>query len=167
MTKYVSIDHCKEIIFPIIQRHMATGEPAPQYMIERSGLEKVDSILHLMQGDDYYPSLSSKASYMFCAVIGGHPFSNGNKRLAVALLANFLLLNGCGLRDESIGELRRELQLLFPHLQWQQVKSFRYAYEYFLYHLPLIVADRHQKGRMTFHEECSAVERALDVIVHY
>lgn len=166
MIRYMSMTGCKNIIFPMIGRNMVSHEPAPKYHMERSGIEQLDSILHLMQSR-HYPDLKSKAAYMFCSIIDGHPFSNGNKRLAVALLANFLLLNGCGLFSESIEMLHRELKKLFPDLQWSEVKTFRYPHEYFLYYLALVIADRHQKGNMTFPQERAAVEAALKIIVDF
>ena len=151
---------CRQIIFPLIRKEMAIAEPAPFYERERSGLERVDSIFALMKRDDYFGVLS-KAAYLFCSVIDGHPFTNGNKRLAVALLSFFLLTNAYRVHAPSMELIRRELRKAFPNLRWQRVKSFRHPHEYFFYHLALIIADRTQKGHMTFQQEQQAVRELL------
>lgn len=54
-------------------------------------------------GDDLYPDLPSKAAALAHALIGNHPFVDGNKRVAHASMECFLLLNGCSL-DASVHE---------------------------------------------------------------
>jgi prophage maintenance system killer protein len=44
-------------------------------------------------GRELYPSLATKAAYLFIHIAGGHIFSNGNKRTAVLCLDAFLLAN--------------------------------------------------------------------------
>ena len=139
---------------------MAIAEPAPFYEDERVGLEKLDATFGLMQSD-HYPNDLARAAYLFCSVIDGHPFSNGNKRLAVALLSYFLLMNGYRIHAPSMEAVREELRRLFPKLRWEHVESFTFSHEYFFYHLALIIADRTQKGHMTFSQEKAAVEELL------
>lgn len=50
-----------------------------------------------MFGSDLYPDLPSKAAALVAAIIGNHPFSDGNKRVAVAALDLMLTLNGATL----------------------------------------------------------------------
>lgn len=164
MMIYLTLDDCRLQLFPYIRKRMATEEPAPSYEYEASGLQRLESTLTLMQRDDYAGYLS-KAAYLFCSVIDSHPFSNGNKRLAVTLLTAFLLLNGCKIHRTNMHALRAEMKKAFPKIQWQNVATFSQPFEHFFYHLALIIADRAQKGRMTFTQERTAVERLLAFIV--
>ncbi len=160
---YPTLPACISLLFPIIRQHMVTKEPAPYYEDERQGLDKINSTFVLMQRDNY-PDLLSKAAYLFCSIIDGHPFSNGNKRLAVTLLTYFLLMNGFRISAPSMIAVRAELEHFFPNLTWEDVHAFRYPHEFFFYHLALIIADRAQKGKMTFRQEQSAVQQLLEFI---
>lgn len=163
MTAYPTLSACRQILFSFIRKEMATSEPAPYYDGETRGLEKLETIFALMQRPEYDDDLR-KAAYLFCSVIDGHPFSNGNKRLSVALLTYFLILNGYHISAPSMHAVRAELQRLFPHLRWEHVQAFHHAHEYFFYHLALIIADRSQKGRLSFRQEQDAVRMLLAFI---
>jgi death-on-curing family protein len=163
-THYPSLQACRDLLFPLIRREMATMEPAPFYEDERRGMEKLESIFSLMQRGSYYPDFTAKAAYLFCSIIDGHPFSNGNKRLAVATLTYFLVLNGKRISAPSMHAVREALQGQFPRLRWEEVVAFHHPHEYFFYHLALIVADRTQKGKMTFREEQRAVGKLLEFV---
>ena len=163
MTRYPTLDDCQRELFPYIAKRMAAEEPAPSYAYEPSGLKRLESTLTLMQRDDYEGHLA-KAAYLFCSIIDSHPFSNGNKRLAVTLLIAFLLLNRYKIHGPNMRVLRRELHRTFPQLQWQKVGAFSQPHEHFFYHLALIIADRNQKGQMTFPEERTAVEQLLQIV---
>jgi prophage maintenance system killer protein len=160
MIAYLTIDDCKTQLFPYIQKRMATDEPAPAYGIEGSGLRKLESIFALMERDEY-EGLLGKAAYLFCSIIDNHPFSNGNKRLAVTLLIAFLLMNRCKIHGPNMATLRKEMKRFFPHVRWQPIRAFSLPHEHFFYHLALIIADRSQKGHMTFHQEQNAVRSLL------
>lgn len=163
-TDYPSRLICLHILFPLIREQMVTSEPAPFYEDERVGLDQIDSVFELMQSG-YYEDELTQAAYLFCSVIDGHPFSNGNKRLAVALLTYFLMVNKYKMHPLNMSALREQLQRQFPLLKWEHIRSFKYVHEYFFYHLALIIADRSQKGRMTFSQEQVAVRYLLDFIV--
>jgi death on curing protein len=45
-------------------------------------------------GADLYPTLVEKASALCFALIQGHPFVDGNKRVGHAAMETFLVLNG-------------------------------------------------------------------------
>lgn len=143
---------------------MATHEPAPDYEGEKRGVERLDGILQLMQRDEY-PHLLHKAAYAFCSIIDGHHFSNGNKRLAVSVLIFTLLLNGVRIHAPNMEIMESELQRFFPNLKWDDSVKFTQPHEYFFYHLALIIADRSQKGEMTFSQEQEAVVELLRVVV--
>ena len=162
--KYIDLTICEKLIFPYIRDNMASEEPAPMYEHETGGVKRLESVFHLMQRSEY-KGLLGKAAYMFCSVIDSHHFSNGNKRLAVSLLIFFLLVNNHGIHAPNMEVMRMELKAAFPKLKWQNVQSFSYPHEYFFYHLALIIADRAQKGKMTFTQEQAAVKNLLEVVV--
>ncbi len=55
---------------------------------------KLESVLNHIQNDDYYPDFVSKLTHLFFCSNKFHCFNDGNKRIAIALGANLLLLNG-------------------------------------------------------------------------
>jgi prophage maintenance system killer protein len=161
---YPTPDTCRQLLFPYIRSRLVSDEPAPIYDDEQVGLRRLEGILGLMQRDDYKGVLG-KAAYLFCSIIDGHPFSNGNKRLAVTLLLYTLLSNGWLVNAPNLVVMRSELVRIFPNLLWEEVQTFRYPHEFFFYHLALIIADRKQKGHMTFHQEQMAVRELLGVVM--
>ena len=44
-------------------------------------------------GVEFYPTIYDKAACLFCSIVCGHIFGNGNKRTAVLALDQFLLVN--------------------------------------------------------------------------
>jgi death-on-curing protein len=52
-------------------------------------------------GEDLYPDLVAKAGALTHAITRGHPFSDGNKRVAVAALDLMLTINGGELRADN------------------------------------------------------------------
>lgn len=54
----------------------------------------LESVLHHIQNDDYYPRFEDKLTHLFFCANKFHCFSDGNKRIAIALGAHFLLVNG-------------------------------------------------------------------------
>jgi death-on-curing family protein len=162
--RYPTLDDCRQILFPYIRSRLVQAEPAPSYEDEERGLQKLEGILGLMQIDEYDGALA-KAAYLFCSVVDGHPFSNGNKRLGVTVLLFFLLTNGYLVSMPNLAVLRQELQRLFPALHWEDVDTFTEPHEYFFFHLALIIADRRQKGQMTFTQEQQAVKTLLEAVM--
>lgn len=55
---------------------------------------KLDSVLQHIQNDDYYPTFEEKLAHLFFCACNFHCFQDGNKRIAIALGAQFLILNG-------------------------------------------------------------------------
>ena len=162
-TFYPTITICQEELFPYIRTRMVAHEPAPVYEMERLGIDKLSGVFELMQ-QDHYQGILGKAAYLFCSVIDGHHFSNGNKRLGVTLLIYFLIINHYKIHAPNLAVMRQELKRVFPDLKWEEDISFRYPHEYFFYHLALIIADRSQKGQMTFQQEQEAIQKLLTVI---
>ena len=52
-------------------------------------------------GVELYPELADKAGALAHAIVRGHPFSDGNKRVALAALDLFLSLNGARLSADN------------------------------------------------------------------
>lgn len=57
-------------------------------------LGKLESVLEHMQNDDYYPTFEDKLTHLFFCANKFHCFEDGNKRIAISLGSQFLLLNG-------------------------------------------------------------------------
>ncbi len=57
-------------------------------------IEKLDSVLNHIQNDDYYPSFDTKLTHLFFCACKFHCFEDANKRIAITLCAQMLLLNG-------------------------------------------------------------------------
>ena len=51
-------------------------------------------MLQHIQNDEYYPTFIDKLTHLFFCTCQFHCFEDGNKRLAISLSAQFLLLNG-------------------------------------------------------------------------
>lgn len=79
---------------------------------ERFDLFNLDGLLsalaaprQTMFGEELHPSLLDKAAILFFLLIKNHPFYDGNKRIALTALRNFLLENGVSLaasEDEGL-----------------------------------------------------------------
>ena len=61
---------------------------------EQLEIEKLDGVLNHIQNDDYYPSFDTKLTHLFFCACKFHCFEDGNKRIAITLCAQMLLLNG-------------------------------------------------------------------------
>jgi len=55
---------------------------------------QLESVLEHIQNDDYYPTFEKKLTHLFFSACNFHCFADGNKRIAISLGAQFLLLNG-------------------------------------------------------------------------
>ncbi len=62
--------------------------------LEAIELGKLDSVLQNIQNDDYYPTIEDKLTHLFFSTNKFHCFADGNKRIAITLCAQMLLLNG-------------------------------------------------------------------------
>lgn len=56
-------------------------------------------------GRDLYPTLIEKAAVLGFAIIQGHPFSDGNKRVGHAAMETFLVLNGHKMNASVAGQV--------------------------------------------------------------
>lgn len=55
---------------------------------------QLESVLQNIQNDEYYPSFVDKLTHLFYCTCQFHCFADGNKRLALSLSTQFLLING-------------------------------------------------------------------------
>ena len=55
---------------------------------------KLEAVIEHIKNDDYYPTFIDKLTHLFFSTCKFHSFSDGNKRLAITLSLNFLLING-------------------------------------------------------------------------
>jgi death on curing protein len=73
--------------------------------ITEAGFGRVETAAYAprqsMFGEDLYPDLVSKAAALAAAISSNHPFSDGNKRVAVAALDLMLRLNGAALNASN------------------------------------------------------------------
>lgn len=84
---YLTLDQAIEI-------HKKTVEVSGGGSSGHLELGKLDSVLEHIQNDDYYPTFEDKLTHLFFCACKFHCFEDGNKRIAIALSAQMLLLNG-------------------------------------------------------------------------
>lgn len=84
---YITIDNAIEVYHKTIK--VSGGGSAG--ILDRGRLE---SILSHIQNDSYYPEFIDKLTHLFFCSNKFHCFVDGNKRIAISLGAQFLLLNG-------------------------------------------------------------------------
>lgn len=88
----------EQIIYITIEQAVETH----RLTVEKSGggayghldIGKLDSVLAHIQNDDYYPEFIDKLTHLFWGSCKFHCFEDGNKRIALSLCTQFLLLNG-------------------------------------------------------------------------
>jgi death-on-curing protein len=88
------MDYCYLTIEQAVEIHRKTVEVSGGGSIGALDLGKLESVLVHMQNDDYYPSFDQKLTHLFFCACKFHCFQDGNKRIAITLSAQFLLLNG-------------------------------------------------------------------------
>lgn len=84
---YISLENAQEI-------HRLTIMHSGGGVYEYLDLGRLDGVLQNIQNDNYYSTFEDKLTHLFFCVCEFHCFADGNKRLAIALCAQFLLLNG-------------------------------------------------------------------------
>lgn len=86
------------LVYLTLEQAERTHEKTIQYSgggtYEHFDLGRLESVLHNIQNDDYYPTFEEKLTHLFFCVCEFHCFADGNKRLAITLSAQFLLLKG-------------------------------------------------------------------------
>jgi death-on-curing protein len=74
---------------------------------------RLDSVLCNIQNDDYYPEFIDKITHLFFCANKFHCFQDGNKRIAITLSAQFLLMNGY---MYCAGKFIKEMENISYHL---------------------------------------------------
>ncbi len=77
-----------------IESHEKTVEVSGGGTLEHLDMGKLESVLEHIQNDDYYPTFEEKLTHLFYSSNKFHCFADGNKRIAITLCAQMLLLNG-------------------------------------------------------------------------
>lgn len=162
MPKFVSIEDCFSEIFPTIRNNLASkNNPAPMYEAELDGLEKLKGRLVLVRNSGYYKGFYAQTAYLFVAVAEGHFFSNGNKRLALSLLAKFYELNNYKEYRFKRDKYLQKLKEIFPKAKLRKISEIKVVFPEMLYHLTKIVADKKSRGEGNFDSLKSKVEEFL------
>lgn len=87
MIIYISYDQAVEI-------HHKTVEKSGGGSYDSINIGYLESVLVLMQNDEYYPTFEDKLTHLIWSINKNHAFSDGNKRLSITLGLQFLSLNG-------------------------------------------------------------------------
>ena len=103
---YISIEHALEI-------HAKTVEVSGGGALGVLDKGRLDSVLEHIRNDDYYPKFIDKITHLFFCANKFHCFEDGNKRIAITLSAQFLLLNGY---LYCVGKFIREMENISYHL---------------------------------------------------
>lgn len=86
------------IIYPTIDQaidvHRKTVEVSGGGVLGHLDMGRLESVLDHIQNDDYYPTFEEKLSHLFHSACKSHCFQDGNKRIAISLGAQFLIVNG-------------------------------------------------------------------------
>jgi len=77
-----------------VEVHHKTVEVSGGGALGHLDLGKLESVLQHMQNDNYYPTFEEKLTHLFFLSCKFHCFQDGNKRIAITLCAQMLLLNG-------------------------------------------------------------------------
>ena len=77
-----------------IDIHRATVDVSGGGSLGHLDLGKLDSVLHHIQNDDYYPTFDAKLTHLFFSCCKFHCFEDGNKRIAISFCAALLIYNG-------------------------------------------------------------------------
>ena len=77
-----------------IDVHRKTVEVSGGGALGHLELSTLEGVLAHIQNDDYYPTFEEKLTHLFFSACKFHCFQDGNKRIAITLCAQMLLLNG-------------------------------------------------------------------------
>ncbi|MEM8560039.1 MAG: type II toxin-antitoxin system death-on-curing family toxin [Bacteroidota bacterium] len=100
--RYLSVEQVERLHALVIARSGGS-----EGLRERGTLESaVAQPLQTFGGSDLYPTLHEKAATLAYALVMGHPFVDGNKRIGHAAMEAFLMLNGYEI-DADVDEQER------------------------------------------------------------
>lgn len=144
--EYVSLDYCRNTIFPHIYTRLSHTEPSAQYEEEPSGLKELEKVLHLVESDLFYPTFQEKAAYLICSIAGSQYFSNGNKRLGIMVLVSFFVLNEASSQIVTTKDYQDMMKKVFPLHSWENNLNIGESEPLFLYNLAILIGDRTKWG---------------------
>lgn len=105
------------VFYPTLEQaaevHRKTVEISGGGAFGHLDLGKLAGVLAHIRNDDYYPSFVDKLTHLFFCANKFHCFEDGNKRIAIALGAHFLLLNGYLF---VVGRFIREMENISYHV---------------------------------------------------
>lgn len=87
-------DLCYITLDEAIKIHQQTVKHSGGGALGHFDLGRLDSVLQNIQNDDYYPTFVDKITHLFFCACEFHCFEDGNKRIAITLSTQFLLING-------------------------------------------------------------------------
>lgn len=96
-----------------IEVHAKTVEKSGGGAMGQLDVGKLDSVLHHIQNDDYYPTIEAKLTHLFFSANKFHSFEDGNKRIAITLCLQMLLINGY---LYCTGSFMREMENISHHV---------------------------------------------------
>ncbi|MBI2092722.1 MAG: type II toxin-antitoxin system death-on-curing family toxin [Deltaproteobacteria bacterium] len=96
MIKILSIQEVKEIAFELARETMSWDAPMPDFNTRFPNILEscLTTPFQTFDKKHLYKGSEEKAAILFYLMIKNHPFSNGNKRIAVTILLVFFYLNG-------------------------------------------------------------------------
>jgi death-on-curing family protein len=102
--KDITTQQVEDLAFRFAQEHLSLDEPIPDSSTGFANKLESCLITPFMKfgGRHLYPSFADKAAIMFYLLIKNHPFQNGNKRIAIAVLLALLGKNGKWLDAEPV-----------------------------------------------------------------
>lgn len=77
-----------------VETHRKTVEVSGGGTLGHLDIGILESVLQNIQNDDYYPTFEDKLTHLFFSACKFHCFLDGNKRIAISLCLQMLLLNG-------------------------------------------------------------------------
>lgn len=101
--KIITKEQFSEICYQFAEKEMQYDEPIPE--ITQDSLDKVETCLKKplngsANGHLFYPTVAEQATAIFYCICKNHPFTNGNKRLALITVIIFLLYSGYWLKKK-------------------------------------------------------------------
>lgn len=89
MTKFIYIS-----LEQAIQTHHLTVAISGGGTTDILDVKRLENALEFIQNDDYYPTIADKVTHLCYSACNCHCFADGNKRIALTLSMQFLMLNG-------------------------------------------------------------------------
>lgn len=135
--QYVTLHDCKIRLFRLAIE-FDPSEQTPDFTLHQKGMTDLEGILERVQSD-WYPDILNKAAYLFVAVNKGHLFLNGNKRLSLLVLLDFLYRNNYFHKRISRKKYTEWFQIEFPSYAVSDT-TFHTLYGWAFYNLNKAVA---------------------------